>query len=103
MKRTPNPPNTLIQTLHGLRHPLQLLPTRLLQQRRFIQNLQLMQIPHADGLRASVHVVADDDGVSARSRGDGDFDPGVLFREGGEFDFDEFTVGFGVVRTAILW
>lgn len=92
MKRTPNTPHTVIQALDRLRHPLQLLPTRLLQQLRLIQNLQFVQIPHTDGFRASVHVVPDDDGVSAGARGDGDFDAWVGFGEEGEFVFDEVAV-----------
>ena len=70
MIRTPDASHTLIDTLHRLRDPLILLPARISQQLRLLQNLVLLQIPHADRLLAPIDVVSDYDGVFAWSRRD---------------------------------
>jgi len=84
MIRAPNTPHTLIPTPHRLRHSPQLLPTRIPQQLRLLQNLLLLQIPYTHGLFAPVDVRAFYERVFVRTRGDGDFDLGVRGGEGWE-------------------
>lgn len=91
--RTPDTPNTRVDTRHRLRHLAQLLSVRVPQQQRLLQNLQRLLVPHAHGLLAPVDVVAHDDGVLAGARGDGDFDFGVLGGEFGEVGFYEAAAG----------
>lgn len=81
VERIPNASDTLIHALHRLRDPLQLLTAGIPQKHCFLQDLILFQVSHADGLLATVDVVALDDWVLVRSRGDGDFDLRVLFGE----------------------
>lgn len=92
MIRTPNTPNTLINTLHGLRNLPQLLPIRIPQQLRLLQHLLLRQIPHTYRFFAAVDVGPFYDWVFARARGDGDFDLRVCGGEFGERVAEEGTV-----------
>ena len=83
MERTPYPPDTLIRTLNRLRNPLQLLPTRVSQKLRLLQDLLLLQLAHAYGLFPPVDVVPTDDRVFAGSGRDVNFDLRVCSREVG--------------------
>lgn len=74
MIRRPNTSHTLIDRLHRLRLPPQLLARRIPQQNRLLQDRVRLQIAHADGLLAAVDVGPLDDGVLVRSWGDGDLD-----------------------------
>ena len=99
MVRTPNTPNTRVNTRHRLRNLPQLLPVRVPQQNRLLQNLKRLLVPNAHGLLAPVDVVPHDDGVLARPGGDGDFDFGVFGGEFGEVGFYEAAadiVNFGL-------
>lgn len=55
----------------------QLLSAGVTEELGLLQDLVGRHVPHADGLGAAVDVVANDDGVLAGSRGDGEFDLGV--------------------------
>lgn len=81
----PNSSDALVQAGNRLLRPLQLLPASLLEEVRLLQDLLLGHIPHADGLNPAVDVVALQDGVFLRSRGDADLDLRVGFGEGREF------------------
>jgi hypothetical protein len=72
--RTPYASNTLVQTLDGLRDLLQLLPTGISQQLRFLQDLFLLQIPDTYCFLSPVDVMSDDDWMFPWSWRDYHFD-----------------------------
>jgi hypothetical protein len=94
MIRTPNTPNTLIDTFHRLRNLPQLLPISIPQQLRLLQHLLLRQIPHTYRFFAAVDVGSFYDWVFAWARGDSDFDLRVCGGEFGERVAEEGTVWF---------
>ena len=91
--RGPNTSHRLINTSNRLLRSLVLLPARLPQQIRLHQHLVLLQIAHADRALAAVDVVALDQGMFMRTRGDTDFDLRVCGGEGAEVVQEELTVG----------
>ncbi len=95
MIRTPNAPHTLIRTPHRLDHPPQLLPISIPQQLGLLQDLLLLQIPHAHGLLPPVDVCPLDDRVPVRPWRDGDFDLWVRGCEAGERVAEEGTLAGG--------
>jgi hypothetical protein len=92
--RTPYTSHTLVDTLHRLRNPLQLLPARISQQFRLLQYLSGFEIPYADGFMASVDVVPCYHRMPIASRGYGYFDLGIGGSESREFVADESSTGF---------
>lgn len=71
---------------------LQLLSTGVAEELGLLQDLVGRHVSHADGLSTAVDVVANDHGVLAGSRGDGEFDLGVGGGELGEEGLDEAAV-----------
>ena len=67
MERTPDTSHTLVQTLHLLGLPLELLAAGVTQQHRLLHNLVGLHVAHADGLFLSANVFALHDGVAAGS------------------------------------
>ena len=67
MERTPDTSHTLVQTLHLLGLPLELLAASVTQQHRLLHNLVGLHVAHADGLLLSANVFALHDGVAAGS------------------------------------
>lgn len=84
MVRTPDTSDRVIDTRDRLLRPLVLLAVRLPEQVRFHQDLVLLEVSDANGLFAAVDVVALDNGVLVRARGDADFDLRVCGSERGE-------------------
>lgn len=84
MIRTPNAPDTFIDTRHRLDRPLELLPTGIAQQQHLFQNLLARHIPYANGLFPPIDVVARHARVSMRSWRDGYLDLRMCFGEAGE-------------------
>lgn len=101
MKWIPNPPHPLIQAPHHPPplHPPHLLPIRIAQQFRFLENLLLLQISYAYHLFAPVDVLAADYGVAVWTGGDVDLDLGVSATEGGEDRGAKELAGGGAVST----
>lgn len=91
--RTPDTSHTLVDTLHRLRNPLQLLSTRIAQQLRLLQYLTRLKFPHADRFMASVDVVACYHRVFVRSGRDGDLDLWVGGSEARKTVFQECSGG----------
>lgn len=58
MEGIPNTSHTLVQTLNGLRDPLQLLAARIAQQRRLLEDLIRLHVAYTDGLLLAVDVAA---------------------------------------------
>ena len=99
MHPRPNPPHTLILTLHRLQLPPPRLATRVPQPLGHLPHFIPLQAPHADRLHGAVGVVASYDGVVVRPWGDGDFDGWVGAGEVGEEVCEEglhASVRFGV-------
>lgn len=67
VERTPNTSHTLVQTLHLLGLPLELLAARVAQQHCLLHNLVGLHVAHTDGLLLSADVFALHDGVAAGS------------------------------------
>lgn len=98
MVRRPDTSDRVVDTLDRLGNPLELLSARVPQQLNLLEDLQRLQVAHADGLLLAVDVVADYDGVLIGSRRHGDFDLGVCGGELGEDGLEEAAVfGEGVV------
>lgn len=66
MVRGPDASDAVVDTRNGLLGALQLLPTGFLQQVRLLEYLFWLEVPHTDGLLASVDVVALDHWVLVR-------------------------------------
>jgi hypothetical protein len=75
--RTPDASHTVVDTLHWLRDPLQLLSACIPQQFCLLHYLPGLHIPYADDLVPSVDVVARYHWVLVRSRRNGYLDLGV--------------------------
>ena len=99
---TPYPPNTVINALDRLVRPPQLFAVRIPQQLRLPEHLHRLHVGHAHGFVSPVDVVADYDGVLARSGGYGDFDFGVLRCEFCEVGSDEAAVQCATLATIEL-
>ena len=85
MKRTPNPPNSLILTQHIPSPDLPILaPLTLNQQFTLLHYLLLLQVPDADRFLAAIDVMGAQDGVFVRSWGDMDANLRVGLGEAGE-------------------
>lgn len=82
--RGPDASDTRLGAQNRLVRPPQLLSAGIAQQFHLLQDLVWREVAHADGLRPTVDVVTDDDGVLAGSRGDGELDLGVGGGELGE-------------------
>jgi hypothetical protein len=93
VERIPDTSHTLVQTLHGLGDSLQRLAARAAQEEHFIEDLVGLHIAHANGLFFAADVAAAEDGVSAGSRGDCDFDLRVGFCEALEVGLEEVAGG----------
>lgn len=89
MERTPYPPDALIHTLDGLRNPLQLLPACVSQKLGLLQDLLLLQLPHAYGLFPTIDIVPPNDRMFAGSGRDVDLDLRVRSGEVGESALEE--------------
>lgn len=89
MIRTPDAPNTIVDTPHRLRDLLQLLSAGIPQQHCLLQHLLLLQVLDADGLLPAVDVGAADNGVFAWSWRHGDFDLGIGACKGGKVGAEE--------------
>lgn len=89
MERRPDTSDTLVDTRHRLLGALELLPTSLLEQRRLVEYLFRLEIPHADCLLAAVDVLALDHRVLMRPWRDSDFDLRVCFGERGKRVFEK--------------
>lgn len=87
--RTPNTSHTLVDTLHGLRDPLQLLSARIPQKLRFLHYLTRLHIPYTDDFMASVDVVARYHRMFVWSWRDCYLDLGVGGGKSGEFVLKE--------------
>lgn len=93
VERIPDTSHTLVQTLHGLGDSLQRLAARAAQKEDFVEDLVGLHVAHADGLFLAADVAAAEDGVSAGSRGDCDFDLRVGFCEALEVGLEEVAGG----------
>lgn len=87
--RRPDASDGLVDTLHRLRLPLELLAAGVAEQLDLLEDLVGLHIAHADGLLAAVDVLRDDDGVLGRPGGHGELDLGVGGGELGEERLDE--------------
>ena len=92
VERIPNTSHTLVQTLDRLGDPLELLAARAAQQSRFLQNLVRLHVAHADGFLLAANVFSFEDGVSAWSGRDSDFDLRVGAGEFFEVGLEELAV-----------
>lgn len=77
---------------YGLVRAAQLGTAGITQELHLLQNFVWCKVSYADGLRAAVDVMSDDDGVLSRARRDGEFDLGVARGDLGEQRLDEATV-----------
>ncbi len=84
-------PDALVDAGDGFVHPLVLLPGRVPQQLRLLQDLRRLEVPHAYGSLPSVDVVADHDGMLRRPRRDGKLDLRILGGEFRQVELDERT------------
>lgn len=82
MIRTPNTSNTLVDTLHWLRNPLQLLTTCIPEQLRLLQYLLLLEIPNTYSLLSTIDIMPYYDRVSPRPGRNNHLNLGIC---GGEF------------------
>lgn len=72
--RRPDTSDTWLGAENSLVRPPQLLSAGISQQFHLLKNLVRREVAHTDGLCPSVDVVADDDGMLAGSRGNGELD-----------------------------
>lgn len=95
MIRRPDASDTGVRAGHGPLVLLGLLAARVAQQLRLLEDLERLHVAHADGLGAPVDVVAHQDRVLGRPRGDDELDLRVGGGEFGEEGFDEAAGGRG--------
>jgi hypothetical protein len=93
VERIPDTSHTLVQTLHGLGDPLQRLAARAAQKEHLVEDLVRLHVAHTDSLFFTADITAAEDGVSAGSRGDCDFDLRVGFCEALEVGLEEVAGG----------
>lgn len=93
VERIPDTSHTLVHTLHRLGDSLQRLAVCAAQKKHFVEDLIGLHVAHADGLFFAANVAAAQDGVSAGSRGDCDFDLRVGFGEALEVGLEEVAGG----------
>jgi hypothetical protein len=93
VERIPDTSHTLVQTLHRLGDSLQRLAARAAQKEHLVEDLVGLHVAHADGLFFAANVAAAEDGVSAGSRGDCDFDLRVGSCEALEVGLEEVAGG----------
>lgn len=72
--RRPNASDTGLSAQNRLVRPSQLLSAGISQQFHLLENFVWREVAHAYGFRPAVYVMADEDGMLARSRGNGKFD-----------------------------
>lgn len=98
VERTPNTPNTLVDTGNGpVRNPLVLLGARVSQQLDLFPDALARQVLHIYRLLVTVDVVCGEDWVVCVLREDGDLNLGIALCEGGERVFE---VGVHAARGA---
>jgi hypothetical protein len=96
VERIPDTSHTLVQTLHGLGDSLQCLAACAAQEKHFVEDLVGLHVAHTDSLFLAADVATAEDGVSAGSRGDCDFDLRVGFCEALEVGLEEVAGGLFV-------
>lgn len=90
--RTPDTSDTGVLAGYGLPDPLELVAVGVAQRLGVLQDLQGLQVLHAEGSRPSVDVVADNVGVVGGLRGDGDLDLRVGGGELGQLRLEKTAV-----------
>ena len=86
---TPDASHTLVHTVYGLVHALQLLSTGVPQQFSLLLYQLIRHVPHANNLFSSVDIVASDDGMVVRSGRHRNFDLRIFLGKSGEGVFNE--------------